>query len=192
MIFWIIAVLTAILECVVIYVYFTDINSDGWRDGDTFFGGSMLVLCVGLVMFVAGVVLPAAVVDYDQTTTEKVTHRVINLQDGLGTQGHISGGGLLFFSINGQIGTSLYYTWYEHTPQGIQSHTISNKNNKVLIHLVGKQAKPYVVENDTTTCSHTPGVIAPFTVLGDCYTTKSWDLYVPRGTITHDLTLNGK
>jgi hypothetical protein len=189
MIFWIVVAIAALCEVLVILLYITE----KWRDADALFVGSMLTIIVGVVLFILAVVLPAAITNSHRTTIEKVTHQVINLQDGLGTQGHISGGGLLFFSINGQIGTSLYYTWYEHTPEGIQSQTISNKGgNKVLIHLIDRQAKPYVVENDATTCDVTSGVIAPFEVLGSCRTVKSWDLYVPRGTITHNLTLNAK
>lgn len=140
-----------------------------------------LVVCLIVLMLGAIVVYEAGdTSDYNKLSSKTTHDNIATLQDNLGTDGYIHGG--LFFTY-GHIGSKLFVSWYEETSPGVfEPKSVSEGDGDIYIHEVDSNADPQAIRTEYDVINKPLWNLYPWEE--ERGTVVSWDIYVPKGTIT--------
>lgn len=150
-------------------------------------GGLVAAVVIALIMLFAGLAF--------QNKDDRVhtyDHRIVSLQDNFGAGGSIHGG--LFF-VTGFVDTYQFYSWYEEAKDGsFYAEKVSERWSWVKVFELGSNGVPKAVQHIDCTYHTTPNWLAPIDISeeDDCSREEHWELYVPKGTIARNYSLDAQ
>jgi hypothetical protein len=161
---------------------------DGESPASIFFLGTFFT---GMIWFAVCMMGSLFFLEDESEFKGSYTHDVVALQDNFGSSGEIRGG--LFFT-TGHMTSGQFYSWYERMPDGsYESETIVESDElSISVFEVDPGEEPRAVQEVyDVTYGKVPDWWFPFS-MGDTDEEYHYDLYVPRGTIVQDFSLDLK
>ncbi len=153
-----------------------------WKNARRY--GIKIIICV-ILFFVSAFCIGGIVVHSYQETEKTAEYELVSLQDNSQISG--SGGGGLFY-VYASMDTDEVYMYYYKSGDGYRKGKISSEN--VIIY-ERENCTPTIVENTTYTKANMNGIlegILSFFTFRD--EEKSYEFYVPKGTVVRTFSLD--
>lgn len=165
--------------------------------GEKFFMCLLTLFGVTIVGFLATGLITAATAIWSPNVKHLTTTRsqIVSLNDGTGYEGQLHGSFFLGIgSVVGSGSTHLAYTWYERNHDGSLSgrQVLANGWNVVKIYETAKPGHGRVEKTAGYQRTETPSWLFPLELHEKDWFATLYKIYVPKGTVVHGYTLNGR